>query len=115
MRTARTTLASLLAAAMLAGGAMAAAAQVPIDDGSPTRLSIDITIAGADEVIQVAVDDADGGLTRLVTLTPAVLAQLEALEIEYPYLGLHDGVQIGRDHGRLAEFADRFPYMATEQ
>jgi len=115
MRTATTALASLLAAAMLAGGAMGVAAQVPVDDGGPTRLTIDITIAGADEGIQLAVDDAGAGLTRLVPLTPAVLAQLEALAIEYPYLGLHDGVQIGRDAGRLTEFADRFPYMAAEQ
>lgn len=115
MRTATTATASLLAVALLAGGAMGVAAQVPIDDGGSTRLTIDITIDGADEAIRLAVDDPAAGLTRLVPLTPAVLAQLDALAIEYPYLGLHDSVQIGRDHGRLTEFADRFPYMAAEQ
>ena len=48
-------------------------------------------------------------------LTPAVLAQLEALATEYPYFGLDGGVQLGRDYDRLHEFADRFPYMVAEQ
>lgn len=115
MRTATTALASLLAVAMLAGGAIGVAAQVPTNDGGAPTLSIDITIRGADEGIEVTVDDAGAEPTGPTTLTPEVLAQLEALAAEYPYLGLHDGVRIARDHGRLAEFGDRFPYMAAEQ
>ena len=113
MRTTTMATASLLAAAMLAGGAMGAAAQVPADDGIPARLQIDITITGPDEPIQVEVDEAGDGDTA--PPSPAVLAQLEALAAEYPYLGLHDGVRFARDHGRLPEFADRFPYMAAGQ
>lgn len=115
MRTATTALSSLLAVAMLAGGATGAAAQEPVGDGGLTGLTIGITIAGADEGVRLAVDDAGGGLTRSVPLTPAVLAQLEALAAEYPYFGLDGGVQLGRDYDRLHEFADRYPYMVAEQ
>jgi hypothetical protein len=115
MRTATTALSSLLATAMLAGGAMGAAAQEPAGDGGPTRLTIEVTIAGADAGTSLAVEDAGAGITRSVPLSPGVLAQMEALATEYPYFGLDGGVQLGRDYDRLHEFADRFPYMVAEQ
>lgn len=118
MRTATTALASLLALAMLAGGAMGAAAQAPVDDGGPTTVNIDITIGGAEEQVRVAVGDAGDGLTPMVPLTPEVMAELETLAIEFPYLAVHVGEPISPDVGRLAklaEFADRFPYMAAAE
>lgn len=115
MRTTTTALASLLAVAMLAGGALSAAAQTPQGDGGPTKVNIEITIGEADEQIQVAVGDAGVELTPMVPLSPEVMADLEALAIRFPYLAVHDGEPIVPDYGRLAEYADRFPYMAVEQ
>ena len=79
--------------------------------GSPST----VTVTGADDRIRLAIDDAGAGITRPVPLTPAALAQLEALASEYPYFGMNDDVQIAPDYDRLAEFADRYPYMAVEQ
>jgi hypothetical protein len=51
----------------------------------------------------------------MVPLSPEVMADLEALAIQFPYLAMHDGEPIAPDYAQLAEFADRFPYMAAEE